>query len=367
MSTPPALRGSHWDISAGRAGRDFLVGAILLYGYVYTAYKYGNPLFGRNDFFRYQEIILHPLDLSAAPAPFVLRQIPAIIASAFYRLGFHFDTAGTIDLIGLDEGGKRRFLAMILSNGLAVCLSFTVLASYMRYKLAQDSIVNSLALFGIFAGWFYFPSAVIAPVTIGWGWFVSSLFAIAFIEANAAITAITCALALFSRETTLIFALAMFGTLCVLERDRRPGVVGSIFVLLIGCLIYLLLRTGFTSGYQHQIDPAHIAGQLTSLNFPTHFFIQMISTQGMLVLLLILIMAKRPRYAVCLLISPATVCVVALATDVTDVGLLLGETLPFYAAIFMVLWNGALTAPAKDLSGVQSGGARRLGSPKSAD
>jgi hypothetical protein len=365
VSTPTPARNWHW---AGLAvcTRDFLIGAILLYGYVYTAYKYGNPLFGRNDFFRYQEIILHPFDLSAAPAPFVLRQIPAAVASAFYRLGFYFDTAATIDPIGLDDGAKRRFFAMILSNGLAVCLSFTVLAGYLRNRLNQDNIVNSLALFGIFAGWFYFPSAVIAPVTIGWGWFVSSLFAIAFMEANATITAISCAVALFSRETTLIFALVMFGTLSLAERDRRPGVVGSIFVLLVGCMLYLALRIGFTAGYQHQIDPAHIAGQFTSLNFPTHFFIQMISAQGMLVLLLILIMTKRPRYAACLLISAAAVCVVALATDVTDVGLLLGETLPFYAAIFMLLWNGALTAPAKDLSRVQSGGARRLGSPKSA-
>jgi hypothetical protein len=140
VSTAPPTRGSHWAGLAG-CGRDFLIGAVLLYGYVYTAYKYGNPLFGRNDFFHYQEIILHPLDLAAAPAPFVLRQIPAIVASAFYRLGFHFDTAAVIDSIGLDEGEKRRFFAMILSNGLAVCLSFTVLAGYLRSKLAQDNIV----------------------------------------------------------------------------------------------------------------------------------------------------------------------------------------------------------------------------------
>jgi len=38
---------------------------------------------------------------------------------------------------------------------------------------------------------------------------------------------------------------------------------------------------------------------------------------------------------------------VALATDVTDVGLLLGETLPFYAAIFILLWNGALVVRGK--------------------
>src|SRR5690349_5287712 len=42
-------RGPHWARVAG-CGRDFLIGAVLLYGYVYTAYKYGNPLFGRNDF-----------------------------------------------------------------------------------------------------------------------------------------------------------------------------------------------------------------------------------------------------------------------------------------------------------------------------
>jgi hypothetical protein len=33
-----------WHLSGALfGGRDFLVGAILLYGYVYTAYKYGNP------------------------------------------------------------------------------------------------------------------------------------------------------------------------------------------------------------------------------------------------------------------------------------------------------------------------------------
>src|SRR5690242_1467670 len=123
VSARPPARGSQWARVA-RCGRDFLIGAVLVYGYVYTAYKYGNPLFGRNDFFRYEQMILHPFDLSAAPAPFVMRQIPAIVASAFYRLGFYFDTAAVIDSIGFDEGGKRRFFAMILSNGLAVCLSF---------------------------------------------------------------------------------------------------------------------------------------------------------------------------------------------------------------------------------------------------
>jgi len=36
------------------------------------------------------------------------------------------------------------------------------------------------------------------------------------------------------------------------------------------------------------------------------------------------------------LISAAAVAVTALATEVSDVGLLLGETLPFYATIFIL-------------------------------
>jgi hypothetical protein len=351
-------RGSHLR-TVTYGARDFLLGAILLYGYVYTAYKYGDPLLGRNDFFRYQQIILHPFDLSAAPAPFVLRQIPAVVASLFYGLGVHFDTATVIDSIGADEGTKRRFLAMILSNGLAVCLSFTILVGYLRRKLATDNIVNSLALFGIFAGWFYFPSAVVAPVTIGWGWLVSSLFAIAFVERNVGITVLACALALFSRETTLIFTLTMFVAVLLSEGDRSRGVVGSMLFLGMSCLLYLVLRIRFTSGYAHQIDPVHIAGQLKSLNFSAHFFIQLILAQGLLALLLALIATKQLRYAAFLLVSAAAVALAALATDVTDVGLLLGETLPFYAAIFILAWNGALPATAKDIFG--KGADRRPG------
>jgi hypothetical protein len=172
----------------------------------------------------------------------VLRQIPALVASLFYRLGFHLDTSATIDFIGADEATKRRFLAMIISSGLAVCLSFTVLAGYLRKKLATDGIINSLALFGIFAGWFYFPSVVIAPVTTGWGWLVSALFAIAFVERNAAITAVACAVALFARETTMIFALVMFLALLLSGEQRSRGVIGSIIMLAASCVLYLVLR-----------------------------------------------------------------------------------------------------------------------------
>lgn len=335
------MRGSHLSVALYTC-RDFLLGAILLYGYIYTAYKYGNPLFGRNDFFRYEEVVAHPFDFSVTPAPFVLRQIPAIVAAAFYRLGIYWQTTAVIDSIGVDGETKRRFFAMILSNGLAVCLSFTVLSGYLRARLRTDGLINSLALFGIFAGWFYFPSAVVAPVTIGWGWLVSSLFVIAFGERSAAMTAVACALALFSRETTIIFTLVMFAAPLLLEGDHKRGVVVSILVLAGSCMLYLALRLGLTTGYEHQTDPRLIAARLQSLSFPDHFFTQLLLGQGMLLLLLLCIALKRLRYAAYLFAAAATMAIVALAAGVTDVGLLVGETLPFYATIFLLAWNGAL-------------------------
>jgi hypothetical protein len=342
-----AMRRSRFALLA-RFGCDFFVGAVLLYGYVYTAYKYGNPFFGRNDFCRYKEMIAHPFDFSVVPAPFVLRQIPTIVASVFYGLGAHLDTAATVDTIGFDDDAKRRFLAMILSNGFAVCASFAVLSSYLRAKLVSDSIINSLVLFGILAGWFYFPSVVIAPVTTGWGWFASSLFAIAFLERNAAITIFASAVALFSRETTLIFALTMFLALLLVEGDRGRGVVASILVLAASCLLYLALRTGLTGGYEHQIDPAGIANRIAALSFPFQYFVQLILAQGLPFLLLLTIAMRRPRYAAYLVASALVIALVALAAGVTDVGLLIGETLPFYAAIFILAWNGALPMRAAD-------------------
>jgi hypothetical protein len=331
---------------AAYAGRDFLIGTVLVYGYVYTAYKYGNPLLGRNDFFKYKAMVVHPFDFSAMTAPFILRQIPAAVASAFYRLGAHYDTAAVIDSIDVDDETKRQFFAMILSNGLAVCLAFVVVAGYVRWKLSADNVVNSFALFGILAGWFYFPSVVIAPVTVGWGWFASALLVVAFLERNAAITAVAGAIAIFSRETTLIFGLTMFAALFLFEDDRRRGVVVSMVVIGASCLAYLALRMEFTTGYEHQIDPGQIDARLTALKFPHHFFIQLVFSQALLVVLLLGIAMRDVRTAAYLLLSAAVIAIVAIGTAVTDVGILLGETLPFYAVLFVLAWQGDSTAAA---------------------
>lgn len=270
-------RGGHVQrrhlISLAYVARDFAIGVLFVYGYIYTAYKYGNPLFGRNDFFKCQAMIGSPFDFSATTAPFVLRQIPAILAAGFYKLGLHYDTMAVVDLIGLDRDIKRRFLALIMSNGLAVCLSFAILCHYLRTKLPTFGVVEPFALFGIFAAWFYFPSGAVAPATVGWGWFASSLFAIALLERSLSLTCLACLIGVFARETTLIFALVMLTAVLLFDGERSRNVVLSAIVLIAGCLTYLILRKLFTAGYEHQISPRAFSINLTSFRRVTRLYL----------------------------------------------------------------------------------------------
>ncbi len=328
-------------VSAAYAVRDFAIGVVLLYGYIYAAYKYGNPLTGRNDFFKYKDMVGSPFDFSATTAPFVLRQIPTVVASIFYKLGPHYDTTAVVDLIGLDPDTKRRFFALILSNALAVCLSFTILAGYLRIKLGRFGLADMFALFGVFAAWFYFSTGAIAPVTVGWGWFASSLFVIAFLERSLALTCAATLIGMFSRETTLVFAIAVFSAQLLFEAEHRRSVVPSVLVLAVGCLSYLAVRKLFTSGYEHQIDPQSILNSLISLKFSHRYLFQSVLSQGLLAMLLLCIALKRPRYAVYLLLGVGAVTLVAVGTRQSQLALVTGETLPFYAVIFFLTQRGS--------------------------
>lgn len=336
----------HW-ISLVTIAQDFAIGVILIYGYIYTAYKFGDPLLGRNDFFKYKEMVAAPFDFSATTAPFVLRQIPTAVAAAFYKLGLSYDTTAVVDLIGFDRDTKRRYLALIASNGLAVCLSFTVLCHYLRLKRGALGMTNLFALFGLFAAWFYFPSGTIAPTTVGWGWFASSLLVIAFVERSLLLTCLACLIALFSRETTLIFAFVMFCAAWLLKVDRSRDTVYAALVLLAGGFIYLLLRATFASGYEHQISPRHIVDSLTSFRLTRDFVFQSILSQGLFAILIVGISVKAPRYAACLCIAAAAVIATAIGARVSETALVTGETLPFFAVIFVLAQDGRLPqAPA---------------------
>jgi hypothetical protein len=324
------------------AGRDFFIGLILFYGYVYTAYKYGNPFFARNDFFRYEMMVAHPFDFSATPAPFVLRQIPAIVASVFYRLGFHSDTAAVIDTIGLDGETKRRFFAMILSNALG---SVPELHRFGRLPSDQTchgrsdqlacTVWNSRRL-------------VLFPERGDCAGDNRPGMACEFAPGNRPHRSKRgndgpnlCSCPVFARNYT---DLRPDDVPCSTAVRARPQARRCCFGHRVGGELFAL--SGAADWLYHWLCASdrsdRHSGATNIANFSRSFFIQLILAQGILILLLVLIAMKAVRYAVYLAAAAGVMAFVAVATGVTDVGLLVGETLPFYAVIFILTWKGAL-------------------------
>jgi hypothetical protein len=126
----------------------------------------------------------------------------------------------------------------------------------------------------------------------------------------------------------------------LLFEDRSRGDLASVVVLIASSVIYLLLRKLFTSGYEHQIDPYQLVTALISFRPSRDFWFQSVLTQGLILVLLVSIALRNPRYAAYLLLSAGAVTMVGMAARESQFALLWGEPLPYYAAFFFVTQFG---------------------------
>lgn len=246
--------------------RDFIVASLFVYGYAYAAIKLNDPFFVARDFFRYMHMIGRPFDFSVVPAPFVMRQIPPLVATAIYKMGLHYDIPTVGGLAGLVRDNQRRLLALVISNATAVIFAITLLFGYLRRRLPEIKLTALFSLIGILASFFWFPIHIIGPLTYGWGWFAASLFAIAFLERSATLTCVAAAVAMFSRETMIVYALGLYGLAVLLYGKSARNLIAPTLCLVFAACLYLVLRKLLAFGYVYQISPKFIIKSLFSLH-----------------------------------------------------------------------------------------------------
>jgi hypothetical protein len=325
--------------------RDAILSLIALSGYLYYTYKFGGPDLGNNDFYKYREMVEHPLDLSAAPAPFVLRQIPTAAAYLIYKLGIFYDTRTTLDLIiPADASTKRIFFALIMSNAIAVGLSFVVSLHYLRRTTDKSDVIFCFSYIGIMLSYFYFPFSVIAPLTTGWGWLVTAILSIALLDRRLSLLALGCVTALLARETVLIFMLVFsFLAWTSFARRERYFVIAMI-MLAASCIVLILARIYLVHGYEQQIDLHAVVRNLLSFIPSREFVFQGLLPVAIVLMLLFLIGISHSSYAVVLFISMLAIVVVGIATGETSggIGRTVGETLPLYAIVLLLARLGGL-------------------------
>ncbi|GEM_PF-3953287 len=90
------------------------------YGVLYFSYKYYLPWFGGDDFAEYYKMYLAPLDSRQAQAPFVYRQLGALITSLIHKAGLYYPSR----IAFIDPAYDQRvFFAALFSNYLALLAS----------------------------------------------------------------------------------------------------------------------------------------------------------------------------------------------------------------------------------------------------
>ena len=323
--------------------RDALLGFIAICGYLYYCYKFGSPDLGNNDFYRYQEMVERPFDLSATSAPFVLRQIPTFVAYLFYKCGIFYDTKTNLDLIlpGAIET-KKVFFALILSNTLAAAASFAVALAYIRQKAQNNDILVSFSYLGIMLSYFYFPFSIVAPLTYGWGWLASAILAIGLLDKRLLMICCGCLMALFSRESILIFSLALSMFAWAGFGRRDVFYVQSAGMVAVACAMLLVMRIFLVHGYEHQFGLQSVVTNILSFSPTREFLFQGLIPQAIFIVLLLSLSKKHGSYALALFLAIIPVILVVIGAGITTPGRVIGETLPFYAIIFLLAKIGGL-------------------------
>ena len=314
--------------------RDVLLSFIALSGYLYYCYKFGSPDLGNNDFYHYKEMVERPLDFNAAPAPWVLRQLPTIVAHQLYELGAFYETKTNFDIIlpGAIET-KKIFFALILSNALAAGMSFAIALYFIRGKTFKNDSLVSFSYIGLMLSYFYLPFSFIAPLTYGWGWLVSTIFVIGFLEKRSSLILLGCALSLVTRETILVFALPFSISAWASFGRRDQFYLQSACVIAAAGIVVILMRVFVLHGHENEFD---VITNITSFWPGREFVLQATISQALIFFLLFSLHQKYRAYSVTLFISMLAVIIVAVGTGITSTGRFIGETLPFYAIIFIL-------------------------------
>lgn len=192
--------------------------------------------------------------------------------------------------------------------------------------------------------YFFLPFSFVAPLSYGWGWLASTILAIAMLERKLLLVLLGCLLALVTRETVLIFVLALsiVGWASFGRMDRFYIWTAIVAAALSAVLV--LARTYIVHGYEGQMDLHNFIANFIMFRPTREFVFQSVIPQALLVALVISVSAKHSRYALALFISMIAVIVVSIGTGNTATGRVIGETLPFYAIIFLLSKLGILTA-----------------------
>lgn len=253
------------------------------YGLLYYSYKFERPWPGSNDYYsNYYFMYLSPLDLHAAPAPFVCRQISAVLTHLVLRSHIYFRNKIAIP----GKYDPHVLFAAMLTNWV-----FLILAAWLAGLIAEEEIGEKNAVAALTAGFlcllaFQAQFFVIAGGTEGVSWFLLAAGFFAYLRRARLPLLLILVLSIFQRET-VIFALGVIAALDLIltgkeKRFRLQVCVGAVICF----AAYFVARRLFIPGYDDQTHLTAMISSLRHLRLSRTLLSQAILTQNTMALFL---------------------------------------------------------------------------------
>lgn len=274
-----------WRILSGRLG--LLLTAS--YGLLYFSYKFLMPWGGTGDFDRYYPMDRSPLNFHVAPAPFVLRQVSAVLTYLTWKAHIFYPSRIAFRDPAYDQ---RIFFAALFVNW--ICL---VLAAVTAGLIAEEMLGRRAASAAHLAGLlcllsFHVQSVVLSGLAEGPGWLLLALGFLACLRRAPALLACILALAVFERETVLL-ALGILSAGDAWRHRHRSGEADqaqrfrmqALFASLLGLALYVALRH-MLPGYENQTSPAGLFHGLRETRFNGDLLFQGLLTQNVVLIAL---------------------------------------------------------------------------------
>ena len=227
----------------------------------YFVYKFGNPMFGTNDFFSYYKLY-RDWDIANVEAPFNMRLLGSYIVYLINSTGLHYDTKTVFDQFGLD---RNVFFNAVFFNYLCVVTTCVLIFRLVRTRLGGMMLpfLSGLLYFLGFGTIFY----EIMPITDALSVMLFAIVLSCYL-ARSYLILIPLSLLIIQRE----YVFMALGLVALLDFARRRDKYHLwVMVMCVFCfgVYYALRKTVFyTPMYDHQASAGYFMESLLRINFP---------------------------------------------------------------------------------------------------
>lgn len=264
---------------------------IASYGLLYFTYKFARPWPGSNDYYgNYYFMYLSPLNVHAAPAPYNLRQVSAVITHLVLATHIYFHNNIVFPTPGYDP--HVLFAAMLTNWG------FLILTAWLAGLIAEQELGRGNAVAALMAGFlcllaFQTPFFVLSGLTEGVNWFLLAAGFLAYMRKARLWLLLVLALSIVQRESIPIVLGVIAACDLALTREDRQFKLQALAGAVACFAIYFLARRLFLHGSDGQ---THFAAMLESIRHPgpvRTFFTQMVLTQSIAILFFAVALSER--------------------------------------------------------------------------